>query len=671
MFSSVGSSTVGLYLDEAPVHIRSLEVAGNLDVRVADIDRVEVMRGPQGVLFGAGSLAGRIRLFTRAPSLDTWQGNIEGELGLTEGGGVTRAVQGGVSLPIVDGRAGLRLSGYYRYDAGSIDRVLSPNGIVSGHNVDAMEVTAVRAKARILVGSTLELTPTLLIQRGYRRDMPFFDSSLRPLRQSSSDPQPGRDDFLLSSMVASLDLGKARLVSVTSFLDRKQYQTMDYSRVFGELMLDGAMPGLRVPGGSASLTRVTQNDISQEVRLISTERDAPFKWILGGYFRRSHLVLGQSVTEPGIAGLLTDFLGRSVEDVFGVPMLPGGVSFSSTQMTNEWQLAGFGHLQWMVRPHIELSMGLRVESGRIAFSQLSDGPFVGGPRSSGRIVQHEVPVTPSTSLSYRSDGGTLIYLSASKGFRSGGSNGPVPAGNCARDLAMLGRKAGPAGYDADSAWTYELGIKASLGASRGRAALHVFQIDWQNIQQLVSLPGCGFSYVDNLGTARNRGFEASVEFRPFHAVRVNLGLGFVDARFREHVAAAGEAGSRLVSAGDRLPYVPRWTGAMGAEYAFRPARLVGGYIRSEYRFASRFWRAPSTTSVTYDPRVYAGDATGNLLARAGLSWSHWEISIFGENLLNDDAILYRNGDFVPVTGVPLREMTRRPRTIGITGRATF
>jgi len=662
VFSPIGAATVGLYVDDVPVQIRSLEVAGNPDLRRFDLDRVEVMRGPQGTLFGADSMGGTIRALTRQPRLEGWELRASGEFAFVAGGALNREAQAALGGALLPGRIGARVSAYYRRDAGVVDRFDPASGALIEKNVDHDAAMALRFAAKMALGERLELTPSLFYQRTARGDLPFYESSLGPFRQSASLRQPGRDRFLLPSLTARLELDGATLTSVTAWLDRRNRQIVDYSGYFGEIVLGGMIPGIRTPGGSYSRTTVDQSVFTQELRMASADPQAPLRWLIGGFYSRSRIVMEQRVVEPGIADLAQSQLGLSVEEIFGLPLLPGGQSYHSRQQIGERTLAAFAQANWTFAPGWEATGGLRLSHDPLRFRLMSEGPFAGGRNATGPRRQSDTPLIPYASLSWRPGKDSLIYLSAGKGFRAGGTNGTVPATSCAADLSALGRAAAPDSYGSDALWSYELGVKAGLADQRLRLSLAAFRIDWRRIQQSVTLPHCGFSYVDNLGAARNRGVELALQAEPLRRLVLDFSLGFVDARFRRNVGLPGAA---IVAVGDRIPYVPRWSATMAAEYGLTLPGRLEGFVRTEWRHAGRIRRAPSTRSIAYDPRVYAGEASDLLFLRAGLGRDGWQLSVFADNLLDSRTPLYRNADLVPVTGSPLREMAQRPRTLGL------
>ena len=672
VFSPIGASTVGLYVDDVPVQIRSLEVAGNPDLRVFDLDRIEVLRGPQGTLFGASSMGGTIRYLTRQPVLEGEDAQASGEIAAVKGGGITRQLQGAITSAIVPGKLGLRASAYYRRDAGVVDRIDPGTGGRIDSDIDHMSALALRVAAKAVVGEALELTPALFYQRGERADLPFFEDRLGRFRQSAVVRQPGRDRFVLPSLTATLDLGGATLTSVTAWLDRENRQTVDYSGFFGEIVLGGLVPDLRTPGGSRSRTAVDQRSLTQEMRLSSNDPQAQLKWVLGGFYRRSLLTMEQRVVEPGIAELAQTYLGMSIEERFGLPLLADGSSYHSRQRIREQDVAVFGQAAWRPMEGVEATAGLRVSRSSLNFRLFSEGLFANGTNHVGPNSQKDTPITPYASLSYQPGRASLLYVSAGKGFRGGGTNGAVPAAACGADLSALGRSSAPDSYASDSLWSYEAGVKKGAPSDPLQLSLALFRIDWRNIQQSVALPNCGFSYVDNLGAARNQGFELALSARPVARLQLSASLGFVDARFRRDVGAprADGAGS-IVASGDRVPYVPRWSGTVSAEYRFDLAKDVGGFVRSDWQHAGGYRRAPSPQSAAYDPRVYAGEAGDMLSLRVGAGRGPWEVTVFVDNLLDAHALLYRNVELAPATGSPIRQMAQRPRTIGLTGRLGF
>lgn len=673
IFSPAGSATTGLYLDDVPIQMRSLGFGGSADIRTFDLVRAEVLRGPQGTLFGASSMGGTIRFITRQPDLDETSGYLSATLEQVRGGGLGGGVEGAVGVPLLPGKIGLRTGFYYRRDGGYVDRVDGQSGAIVQRDVNDVDALALRAAVKAAVGETVELTPALHYQRTRRGDFPFFDSTRGPHLKSSIHEQPGREEFILPSLTLRADLGGATLTSVTAHLDRTDRQTTDYSLAFGELVLGGAVPGLVPAGGTRSLTKVTQRSFSQELRFASPDGAAPLRWVFGFFYRRASFGLTQNVIEPGIADLTRLYLDASVADVFGVPLLPGGVSYRGSETVREDQVAAFGEASWRISERLEALAGLRVTRSRLDLEVVSEGPYAGGAfKAADAPSQRETPVTPRLGLSYRLGESALVHAGISKGFRVGGANPPVPAGPCGADLLAFGRSEAPASFGSDSLWSYEAGFKGRFAPGLSLSA-SLFRIDWKGIQQPVMLPGCGFSFTDNLGRARSRGFEFEGEARLAPGLRTSLGLGFVDARFGETIlGGVGEDGRVVIAGrGDRIPYVPRWTTRVAADYELALPGALRGFLHGEVQYVSAYRRAPSEEAAGYDARVDRGHDYANALLRAGVGRGPWQVSLFVDNLFDDRSILFSSADLVPATGSPLRQQTLTPRTAGVSAALQF
>jgi outer membrane receptor protein involved in Fe transport len=671
IFSPVGSATVGLYIDETPIHVRPLLFTGSPNPHLFDLERVEVLRGPQGTLFGASSLGGTIRLITRRADLERTSGEVRTELATVSGGGISYEGTAVAGVPLVADRIGLRSGVVLRRDAGYVDRVDPVSDRVVRRDLNSQTTLSVRTSVRGRLSETLTLTPSYQFEERKSDDLPFFESSRGPQRQAFLVDQPGRDRLHLGSILLEKVLSGAQITSASSFYDRADRRISDYSPVFGELVLGGEVPGLVPPGGTRNRTRVRQRDFTQEVKVASVATGQPVGWVAGLLYRRSRIDLVQEVAEPGTATLVEQLFDASIEDVFGAPLLAGGITYRGEEHVVETELAAFGELVWRATPTIEVSAGLRVSRSRLQLEVASAGAYAGPDSEANRLEERrsETPVTPRVAVSFRPSPTLLLYASASRGFRAGGANTPVPFGPCADDLAAIGRQSSPASYGSDMVWSYEAGGNGQFASGRGSVRGAVFQVHWEGVQQQISLPTCGFSFVDNLGSARSRGFELEFEFAPADGLLFSLALGHADARFRRSLFAGelGDGGepALLVARGDRVPFAPAWSGSAAAEYRLQLDHERRAYVRAEYQFSGRYQRTPGAPAISYNEAVFRGEAYANALLRAGVDHRAWSASLFADNLFNDRSILFSSADLVPATRTPLRQTTLRPRTVGL------
>jgi outer membrane receptor protein involved in Fe transport len=280
-------------------------------------------------------------------------------------------------------------------------------------------------------------------------------------------------------------------------------------------------------------------------------------------------------------------------------------------------------------------------------------------------------VTPKAALSYAPDRDNLFYLSAAKGYRVGGFN--VDVGSvCAPSLATLGLKNVPGQYASDSLWSYEIGAKNAFLGNRVRVSSSAFIIDWTNIQQSVILP-CGLGFVTNSGRVRSEGGDIDIQALPLADLLLDVALSYVDAHFTQTVCGGATActgpdapSKPIVSQGDRLVGAP-WTVLLAGEYTFPALQQRRPYLRVGYQLTT----AQTGLLPIQNPRDGIGDPTvtglpetHNLFLRAGLRWSGWDLSLFGQNLTDEHPVLFQFHDASFSTEYWNRGV--RPRTLGLT-----
>lgn len=669
VFSPVGAPTTGLYLDDVPFQARPLGFSGDANPHLFDVARIEVLRGPQATLFGAGSMGGTIRILSNPPDpAAEASARLSGEAALTAGGAPSHTAEVLVGLPL-GGSAALRGGLYGRVRGGFVDKVDPGGGQVRNRDIDETRTVAAKAALLFRAADGLTIEPAIRYQRTEVDDLPLFESSRGPYLQSFPVAQPGSDAFLLPSLTVRAELAGVTATSVLAWFDRDHRQLSDYSTIFAELVLGPDADGARPPGGTRNRTRTRQRSLTYELKFAGGEASA-LGWTAGFFYQRSRLRLEQDVAEPGLGQLVAGLFGASLEDLFG-PLLPGDLAYRGREAVRETQAAGFGEVAWRIAPRLELSAGARLTRSGLSLDVLSEGIYAGGGGTAAMAESRtETAFSPRIALSFRPADDLLLYASSSRGFRPGGANTPVPQAVCGADLAAAGRASAPLSYGSDALWSHELGgriTRPEAGLSIGGA---LFQIDWTGIQQSIFLPGCGFSFVDNLGRARNRGFELEAAARPFPGLRVTAGLGFVDARFQETLTAGGAEGL-IVARGDRVPYVPRWTAVAAADYRLPLAAGLGAYLRGDLQYASGYRRTPAAPAIGHNPFVYRGDPLLQVGLRLGLEAERWEAALFVRNLLDARTITFSNADLVPASGTPQRQSALAPRTVGLTASLRF
>ncbi len=549
--SNVATSTTGIYIDDTPVQTRIIGAgASNFNVfpAVFDLERVEVLRGPQGTLFGSGSEGGTIRFITPRPSLDNYSVYARAESAFIERGG--QNYEGGLAVggPIVDGKLGFRLTGFVRRDGGYVDRANTdpkagdaPLAVFNNDPTTPATILPARNRvnfvaeensnfqdSRVAKGSLL-FAPTEALEilaSVYYQNVEYNDTNTwwRALsnqdsgvyRQGNALRQPSKDRFTLPALTVNWDLGALRLVSNTSYFDRNQQAINDYTAFESALW---ARFWTFPVGMAAPTTQInTQKGLTQELRLEGGEADSRVKWVAGAFYQKYRQESKQFVEDTFLPNLFADVTGAPFIVALG-PLADGRYTFKQDSViAHDEQLAGFAQADIKPIEKLTLTAGVRYAETRFDAKAYYEGPVVGPPvNDSGEKTEH--PVTPKFGLSYQLSRDNLLYATAAKGFRVGGYNPQVglpciPLLNSLGYGPLAGNATGrPSTFNSDSLWSYEVGSKNVVNGGRAQISASAYYIDWKNIQQGVTLASCGFQFTTNLGKAVSQGFDLDASFR--------------------------------------------------------------------------------------------------------------------------------------------------------------
>jgi len=723
--SNSGSSTTGVYIDDTPLQARSnpVNLAGSSFPEVFDLERVEVLRGPQGTLFGAGAEGGVVRFITPAPGLhrDSIYARIENSF--TAHGDPSIEAGAAFGGPILEGRLGVRVSGWLRHDGGWVDRKSWQTG-ETFPKANWSEAGGARLALLWKPTDSLSVTPSLLYQGSHDNDTPDYWASL-------SNPQSGRfvngfaarqgstEHFVLPSLKIEDDLGSVLLTSITSFFSRSESNVTDVTNfdVAGALGAAGANGEDNIFPTVASGAPVVdlfvgatwQNIITQELRLQNSDANAPVRWVGGLYFQNSRLHDTQQAPNPqlqnlwdqqqGVGAFATNYYDPNTCIAHCAGLLNGTDEYHGSEFSRDLQLALFGNIDWSLTKRLTLNAGLRVESTKSSFVAYEDGPVNNGT-SAGGGSNSATPVTPKIGLSFQQDADTLYYGSIAKGYREGGGNSHVPQ-SCATDLNAINLTMIPKEYNSDSTLSYELGTKQRGAGGRLTIDASVFYIDWRNIQWYYFLPNCGYGFALNLGHASSTGFDLELNAKLTPQLLVGLNVGYTDAKFLNtadlnHNPTDPASGLPtlpvpVVFNGQTLGQAP-WTVFTSVEYKFSVAQGSGYYARVTddfksansgpylYQFAGN---ANYAASGAYDPGLHPGPSSNQLDLRLGRNWAGIDLSVFVNNVLDAAPRIvnpqagnshYVGFDWNSGNAVPspiFSYSSIRPRTIGITGTYNF
>ncbi|HTP39130.1 MAG TPA: TonB-dependent receptor [Steroidobacteraceae bacterium] len=703
--SNSGASTTGVYIDDTPLQSRSnpVNLAGTVFPHVFDLERVEVLRGPQGTLFGAGAEGGVVRFITPQPSLNKESVYARDEFSMTQSG--TPSYEAGAAWggPLVDNTLGVRVSGWYRHDGGWVDRTSWQTG-ETFRNANWTDSGGSRLALLWKPSDAVNITPSVLFQSSHDNDTPDYWSYL-------SDPgshkfvngygtrQQSTEQFFLPSLKIEVDMGSTLFTSISSYFYRNETNVSDVTNYD----IPGSLGAVGANGEDNFFPTVASGDpvqdlfigatrqfiVTQELRLQSNDPGARVRWVGGLYYQNSRLRDSQVNTNPQIENLFDEQQGAGAfddyfytDDCVGTctGLLPGGIAYEGVEHSRDRQMALFGNVDWSITQRLILNAGLRVEKTKSNFVAAEDGPVNNG-QSVGGGSADATPVTPKLGLSFQQDDATLYYGSVAKGYRPGGGNSHVPAGACGDDEIAVGLdpSAPVPNYKSDSTWSYELGTKQRYAGGRFSLDASVFYIDWKDVQWYYFLPDCGYGIVFNLGKAASKGFDLELNGKLTSNLIASMDIGYTNAKFTQ--TNTTYPGS--VYDGQTLGQAP-WTVYTSLEYRFAMGEASGFYARITDDFKSAnngpyLYQEPN--SPVEDDDLQPGPSSNQLDLRFGRKWSGIDLSLFVENVLdatprfvNPQATHYVGYDFNTEDSVssPIFSYTTlRPRTIGLTATFNF
>jgi iron complex outermembrane recepter protein len=710
--SAAGASTTGIYVDDTPIQSRHIGFgAVNAFPALFDLDRVEVLRGPQGTLFGAGAEGGVVRFITPSPSLDKDSGYMRSELATTRNGDPSYELGAAFGGPIIDNVLGFRVSASFRRDGGYVDRVaytrstdtpatdpLTPPTYSQTvySNSNWQQTTSLRGELKWAVNDAVSISPSFYYQKLQINDTAVYWPNLSNpsddvYRDGNRLPNPSTDPFWLAAIKVDWDVGIGQLTSNTSYYSRDQHSTSDYTQYLRASFLGNTYPTSPEDGGYAPFSD-KQSNFYQEFRLASKDTAARFSWNAGLFYAHMNENVAESIVDPTIdaeyaalpgtggGGLCTSFLGYPC---------PGGLLFDGpVQRVVDKQIAVFGEGAVKFTDTLKLTLGLRAAKVDYTGTSTAGGAFTGGPTETAVASGSEKPITPKAVFSWQPDRDNMFYLSAAKGYRVGGVN--VGVGTiCNGDLASIGVPLGsdgnrhvPGSYASDSLWSYEIGGKNTFLDHRLQIDSSLFVINWKNIQQDVYLPSCGEQFVANLGQVQSRGGDIDVQYRPIDPLTLGLTIAYTDARFTKSSCAgvlqyegthcvdpaSQNQFAPIVSEGNRLLGAP-WSFVGSAEYVFAEWKNRAPYLRADFQYQT----AQTAQLPGQDANNGLNDTTipglpinKNLNVRGGMRWDGYDVSFFVNNATDAHPQLFLSRDIAAPFDEQYFARSVRPRTIGVT-----
>jgi iron complex outermembrane receptor protein len=601
-----GAPSVGVYMDETPITTFSGE---QVNLKAFDIERIEVLRGPQGTLYGEGSEGGTIRVVTQKPNTTQTDGAVRVTSSDTSGGGFNGEFDGMVNLPLIADKLAIRLVGMYSNYNGWID-----NPVLGDDHYNKNTSNTERA--------TLRFTPDdrWTIDLGYLRQYSNSDgpnNANANYQYFGATPEPRNDRFDIYSLTANGQLGFATFTSATGYFTRSSLSHNDFTSIAPIL---GFLLG--APVNTAAIVRPNgQKILTEEARLVSS-LPGPLSWTVGLFYKHDNLDIANStITNP----------------VVPLPVFNLDVEDTNTQY------AVFGEADYALTDPLHLLVGVRYFEQHRDTSSTVGGllPFVlGAGASTQQQTASASHTTPKISLNYRLTPAALLYVTASSGFRAGDIN----------PYSYL-FPGSPTSFGPETLWNYELGAKTSWLGNRLVLNAALFRINWSNViinSQVASSAGELFGYSVNGGKAHSHGVEFELSAIPATGLEFSFGGSVTEARIDDAVPSV------QAMAGATLPFVPKRQLYTAVQYTFPlpGSGSLQGRIRADARYKS-----DSYSDVTDAPlEVNTGYTQTNF--RAGVAAQTWDLMGFVDNLANTRG---ENGWVSPGVSTLIR-----PRTVGLT-----
>jgi outer membrane receptor protein involved in Fe transport len=608
-----------------------------------DLDRIEVLRGPQGALLGEGTEGGAIRFTHNQPSLTTFTGQARAEVATTRYGAASHEAGLAGGGPLVEDKLGFRASVWERMDGGYIDRVNPFTGAVVDPNSNTQRSKSIRAALTWAPTASVRITASEMYQSISLHDTPvFYEYLSKPpqgiFRSGRLVRQPADDTFYLSDLKVTANLPFGTLSSDTSYFHRTATAVADITTIYCWVGGYCHNPlGREYPSSYtnalSSVVDLNGRTFIQELRLISPSPGGRFTWLVGAQY--SNTSQGDTENDYNDVGILQPQQFRSYRG-------------------EEIQRAIYGEASIAILTRLGATLGLRIARDSYAWTSTPYAiDFTGDCCFAFSLSERDKPLAPKMSLTYTLDQDHLLYATAAKGNRMGGVN-PQRLTACYAQPPQV--------FDPDSVWNYEVGSKNTVFNARLQLDASAFQMSWRNLQQAVDVP-CYFGW--NKNGARINGFDLTARAFLTQRLKVDLAVEYVDARFTETVSYQSRP---LVAAGDSigtLPQVPSpWSATTSLDYSLPLAGRPSVILHAENSIHTHNPGPFTRPLPVYAPNS-ADPTTSVLNLRATAAWSALNLSLFVDNALGSQPTLQRNSQ----AGVPGATLffatTFRPRTVGI------
>ncbi|RDJ00383.1 TonB-dependent receptor [Dyella solisilvae] len=632
------NAAVGTYIDDTPFGSSTVYALGSLltpDIDPYDLQRIEVLRGPQGTLYGSNTLGGLLKFVTTPP--DTTQASARIGVGSStvDQGGTGYAAHATVNLPLVPNTLALRVNVYDRRDPGYIDNVTTGQS-----NVNQADVSGARAQLLWTPTDKVSVNFSTLAQNlssdgGANSGVDIDPNTLEPIYGDNKQARAASTGemklkYRLYDLAVNADFGWAKLVSNTSYGTLGLNENTDVTDAYGPLL--NPLFGLE-NGGYSIRQPVNMKKATQELRLQSPQEQL-LEWRVGLFYTHERSTDSQSVL--------------SFDANTGAPIaLPTLADLSiGPALFTEW--AGYGDVTWHATDKLSVLVGARYSYDKTSYTQSGTGLLTGDSQFSTNGTDR--PVTYLLNPSYKFSDDLMAYVRIASGFRPGGPNVGVPPG--------LGA---PETFGPDKLVSYEIGLKSLMLNQRMSVDVDAFYIDWRKIQ-LAETAG-GFSFLGNGGKAYSKGLEANWRYTPVAGLTLWANTTYTQAELAADTPPGGVYGNK----GDSLPYVPKWNVNVGADYNFALGGGWSGFVGGNFSYVGE---RKSDFNTVPAPQ-FSLPSFSSIDVHTGLNIDKWSFGLYGKNLANKRGITAMSGLTLDPVASPFQANYQTPRTFGVDASVEF
>jgi outer membrane receptor protein involved in Fe transport len=630
-------SLTAVYLDDIPIGVQT----ANPDLHVYDLESIEVIRGPQGTLYGAGSMAGTIRMITKKPDTTAFSLSTDFSESETDHGGPNYSLRASANIPLTDTLAA-RVAAYRSQDSGFIDNI----GLNAPRANDAVS-TQGRAAIRWTPSSSFTLDASVIIAKLTAHGDYDAYTNLCTYCFTSLEPERFDDNFKAYNVTADWTLSFGHLIASASYLERQFDDTRSFDFFAAEFINPGAL---------LATTGHQNNHVSspsEELRLVSRQ-DQRLRWVVGAFRQDYHRHYDDWFAEPGFDAYTQANYGfppNGSEALYGTPG-PDTPFWGPTDI-KEHQTAIFGEVTYGITQKLDVTLGARYFDFHQDFNYFSTG--IAGAQAPGLPLTRadgttESGANPRFVASYKLSDETMVFAQAARGFRYGGVNIPISP------LLCPGLNS-PATFGPDHLWDYDLGEKSTFVNNRLRVNATAFYIDWRNAQ-ITQQYLCGYPQILNTGRLTSEGAELETQAKVTEKLTLSLSGSYTHA-YTDNPILNTETGLTAPS-GSRVPYFPRAIVTAGAEYSVPVgAGAIQWALDGTYRsYALTDFNPQSPT---------ARDIPSSFMLNGSVTYSvgKWELALYGTNLTNNLLISTYEIYNVPALQPGDKYYIGRPRTVGL------